>query len=102
MAGSSNPSYKGGTTRHKAGYVMETDLTTGQYVMQHRLVMEAMLGRRLLPGENVHHKNGVRDDNRPENLELWVRPQPTGARSSDAVEWALEVLRRYAPEHLKG
>jgi len=57
--------------------------------------MEEMLGRPLLLGENVHHRNGVRDDNRPENLELWTGPQPTGIRASEAVEWALEVLERY-------
>ncbi len=57
--------------------------------------MERLLGRYLLPDESVHHLNGVRDDNRPENLELWVRPQPTGIRGSDAVDWAREILRRY-------
>ena len=57
--------------------------------------MEEILGRHLLPDETVHHRNGVRNDNRPENLELWVRPQPTGIRVVDAVAWAREILERY-------
>jgi hypothetical protein len=67
----------------------------GSYVFEHVLVMEEMLGRYLLPGENVHHRNGVRDDNRPENLELWVTQQPTGIRGVDALAWAREIIARY-------
>lgn len=53
-------------------------------VKEHRLVMEEILGRALLPHEHVHHINGVRTDNRPDNLELWTRYQPVGVRVAQA------------------
>lgn len=63
---------------------------------EHRWVMQQMLGRPLLPSEDVHHINGVRSDNRPENLELWSKSrQPRGQRVEDHVRWAREILTTY-------
>ncbi len=80
--------WKGGRMVAK-GYVWIWDPAAAQrarpgtkkpYVLEHRLVMERVLGRPLLATENVHHKNGIRTDNRPENLEMWKRHQPPGQR----------------------
>jgi len=59
----------------------------GRLVAEHRLVMAEVLGRDLYPFENVHHKNGIRSDNRAENLEVWVTVQPHGQRPADLVEF---------------
>lgn len=79
--GSDHHGWKGGRIRDKHGYILV--YTPGHpharkwgkqppcYMAEHRLVVEKSLGRYLLPTEVVHHKNGVKTDNRLENLELF-------------------------------
>jgi hypothetical protein len=74
-------------------------------IFEHVLVMSDMLGRPLIARkdnhpvikqERVHHRNGVRDDNRPENLELWaIQQQPPGQRVEDMVAWAHQIINQY-------
>lgn len=71
--------WKGGRTYQADGYVLiyapqhPAGRNAKGYVLEHRLVMERVLGRYLTPHELVHHKNEVKDDNRPENLEIMSR-----------------------------
>ena len=62
---------------------------------EHILIMSEYLGRPLIKGETVHHKNGVRDDNRLSNLELWSKAQPAGQRVIDKLEYAREIIALY-------
>lgn len=82
------------------GYMRRKPSGSSSYVRQHREVMATHLGRELYPHEEVHHKNGVRDDNVISNLELWSTFQPSGQRVEDKVEWAVCLLGMYAPERL--
>lgn len=75
QVGAANPSYTGGRVRNSSGYIWalapdHPHADVRGYVYEHRLVMEQMVGRPLTRDEVVHHRNRVRDDNRPENLQL--------------------------------
>lgn len=102
-SGANGGNWKGGRIKHKAGYIMiripehpRSHANSG-YVFEHILVMENHLGRFLVPGENVHHKNGIKDDNSLSNLELWCKPQPSGIRAEDAYLHALATIKLYQP-----
>ena len=73
--GNKSPKWKGGKHKTKQGYILIKNhnhplRNKGNYIYEHRLVMEKMLGRYLESKERVHHKNSIKDDNRPENLIL--------------------------------
>jgi hypothetical protein len=66
--GKNHHRWKGGRPRNHHGYVMIKN--DGKMRLEHRVIMENHIGRKLKENEHIHHKNGVRDDNRIENLQI--------------------------------
>ena len=103
--GEENHNWKGGKITTPIGYVKQYSPqhpnNNAKYVLEHRLVMEEMIGRYLESNEEVHHKNGIRNDNSKENLELWVKSQPPGQRVDDMIEFCYNFIKKYKPEILK-
>lgn len=101
-SGRNRGSWKGGRFYSSQGYILilkpeHSRARSNGYVLEHIYIMSEHIGRDLLPDENVHHKNGVRDDNRLENLELWSKSQPAGQRAEDLYNYAKELILRYSP-----
>lgn len=101
LRGNRNGSWNGGRALHKDGYVYlkapgHPRTTRGGYVLEHILVAEKMLARLLAPGEIVHHRNEIRFDNRPENLEVMTRKtHQRHHRAKLTYDQAVEIQRLY-------
>jgi len=97
---------KGGRRKCHNGYIevwqpKHPNCRSAGYLHEHRYIMSKHLKRPLGKYENVHHINGIRDDNRIENLELWTTQQPSGQRVKDKISWAIEFLKEYGYECIK-
>ena len=101
LSGPLSPVWKGGRSKTSSGYIILNPSCGGRGKLEHVAVMERFLGRELTEKETVHHKNGIRVDNRLENLELWASSHPSGQRVEDLTSWSIEHLRKYCPEILK-
>jgi hypothetical protein len=91
-----HPCWKGGRVHDSAGYIMiykpeHPNHDAHGYMLEHRLVMEFYLDRYLTVDEIVHHKNGIRDDNRLENLQIMNRSEHSMLHYRQSLPWVTDV-----------
>lgn len=101
--GPNSHGWKGGHLTDKGyrlicGHADHPNANGGGKILEHVWVMSEHLGRPLLKGETVHHKNGDRSDNHLSNLELWSTAQPAGQRVTDKVAYARKILALYGDD----
>jgi len=112
LRGEKNPRWKGGRTKSADGYILVKQPNhphaskRDRRVLEHRLVVEAHLGRYLEPWEVVHHINGIKDDNRLENLELLPGQAEHLViqrllKENEALKREIEELKKMAETTLK-
>lgn len=75
QSGENNPMWQGGRKKHSEGYIYlyqptHSNCDIAGYVLEHRYLIEKKIGRLLNKSEKVHHINGIKDDNKLENLIL--------------------------------
>ncbi len=103
--GKGNYRWNGGKILSTGGYVLirvyPEEGEGGFYRFEHQVIMEKILGRPIVHPETVHHKNGIKTDNRPENLELWSKQHRHGQRVDDLVAYSIEIVKKYRPDLLK-
>jgi hypothetical protein len=104
--GDNHHKWHGGKGQQKKGYieVYVTDYPNASgpiRTYEHIYVMAKHLGRPLRPKETVHHKNGIKNDNHIDNLELWASKHPAGQRITDLLHWAKAILEEYQHEEYK-
>jgi len=104
-SGKNHPCWKGGKMLQGDGYVLIKNkdhprANNSGYVFEHLLVMEQKIGRPVKKTETVHHKNGIKNDNRIENLELRTKIHPEGQSVEDMINFCVSYLKEYKPEIL--
>lgn len=103
--GHKSSQWKGGRTKRYGYFLLRKpnhpNSNSSGYVMEHIYVMTEHLGRSLTKKEQVHHKNGIRDDNRLENLELCIKKtHHNGKKVKDLIKFCEEFLFEYDRESL--
>ena len=101
LRGPKSPNYRGARSISRAGYIQlgwAAGHQPGETVLEHRAVMERKLGRLLHTDEVVHHINGVKTDNRLENLRLMSRTSHLSLHKQKLTDETVATIRRLVSE----